>query len=117
MARFGLLAVVMGVTMAFVVLIAGTAFFLHHHRSEKASAHAAEAEFQRLRARFADQRPLLEGIPAATDRFRCFLASCLLNTRIRSRVRFSSVTRLKNSTANLRSPSSGDHQSGPGGRS
>jgi hypothetical protein len=60
MARFGLLAVVMGVTMAFVVLIAGTAFFFHHHRSEKVSAHVAEAEFQTVRARFADQRPLLD---------------------------------------------------------
>jgi hypothetical protein len=59
-ARFGLLAGVMGMTMAFVVLIAGTAFFFHHHRSEKASVQTAEAEFQGLRARFADQRPLLD---------------------------------------------------------
>src|SRR5258708_12022089 len=59
-ARFGLLAVGIGVTMAVVALFAGTAFFFQHHRSERTSAQTAEAEFRRLRSRFADQRPLLD---------------------------------------------------------
>ena len=59
-ARFGLLAVGIGASMAVVALIAGAAFFFQHHHSERASAQIAEAEFQRLRARFADQRPLLD---------------------------------------------------------
>jgi hypothetical protein len=59
-ARFGLLAVGIGATMAVIALIAGTAFFVRHHQSERASAQTAETEFQRIRARFADQRPLLD---------------------------------------------------------
>ncbi len=57
LARF---AVCIVATMAVIALIAGTAFFIQHHRSERASAQTADAEFQRLRARFADQRPLLD---------------------------------------------------------
>ena len=59
-ARFGLLAVGIGATMAVIALIAGTAFFFQHHRSETASTQTAEAEFERIRARFADQHPLLD---------------------------------------------------------
>jgi hypothetical protein len=59
-ARLGLLAVSIGATMAVIALIAGTAFFFRHHRSERSSAQTAEAEFQRMRARFADHRPLLD---------------------------------------------------------
>ena len=59
MARFGLLAVGVGATMAVIALIVGAAFFFQHRESQKASAQTANAEFQRLRARFADQRPLL----------------------------------------------------------
>jgi hypothetical protein len=59
-ARFGLLAVGVGVAMAVVALIVGAAFFFQHRESQKASAQTADAEFQRLRARFADQRPLLD---------------------------------------------------------
>jgi len=62
MARFGLLAVGIGATMAMAViaLIACTAFFFQHHQSGRASAQTAEAEFERIRARFADQHPLLD---------------------------------------------------------
>ena len=60
LARIGLIAVCIVATMAVIALIAGTAFFIQHRRSERASAQTAEAEFQRLRARFADQRPLLD---------------------------------------------------------
>jgi hypothetical protein len=43
------------------VFVIGTAsLFLRHRTSEAASPAAAEAEFRRLRARFADQRPLLD---------------------------------------------------------
>ena len=42
-ARFGLLAVGIGATMAVIALIAGTAFFFRHHRSERASAQTAGA--------------------------------------------------------------------------
>ena len=59
-ARFGLLAVGIGATVVVVVLIAGATFFFQHRRSEEASAQTAEAEFQRIRARFAGQRPLLD---------------------------------------------------------
>src|SRR5713226_960894 len=59
LARFGLIAVCIVATMAVIALI-GTAFFIQHHRSERASAQTADAEFQRLRARFADQRPLVD---------------------------------------------------------
>ena len=58
-ARFGLLAVGIGASMAVVALIAGAAFFFQHRESQRASAQTADAEFQRLRARFANQRPLL----------------------------------------------------------
>jgi len=60
MARFGLLAVGIGASMGVVILIAGAVFYFQHHRSERVSAQTADAEFQRLRARFADQRPLLD---------------------------------------------------------
>src|SRR5438552_1485014 len=60
LARFALLAVCIVATMAVIALIAGTAFFFQHHRSERTSAQTADAEFQRLRVRFADQRPLLD---------------------------------------------------------
>jgi hypothetical protein len=59
-ARFGLLAVSIGAAVAVVALIVGAAFFFQHRESQKASAQTADAEFQRLRARFADQRPLLD---------------------------------------------------------
>ena len=35
--------------MAVIALIAFTVFFIQHHRSERASAQTADAEFQRLR--------------------------------------------------------------------
>jgi hypothetical protein len=60
MTRFVLLAVGVSATAVAIAIIAGTAFFFQHHRSEKASAQTADAEFQRLRARFAGQRPLLD---------------------------------------------------------
>jgi hypothetical protein len=46
--------------MAVFALIAGAVFFSQHQQSKRASAQIAEAEFQRLRARFADQHPLLD---------------------------------------------------------
>src|SRR6266851_1807202 len=58
-ARLGLFAVGIGVAMAVIALIAGAAFFFQHRESQRASAQTADAEFQRLRARFANQRPLL----------------------------------------------------------
>jgi hypothetical protein len=58
-ARFGL-AVGIGAAIAVIALTAGAVFFFQHHQSERVSAQAAEAEFQRLRFRFADQRPLLD---------------------------------------------------------
>jgi hypothetical protein len=52
----GIAAITVGIT-----IIAGAAFFFfRHHSSEQASAQTAEAEFRALRARFADQRPLLD---------------------------------------------------------
>jgi hypothetical protein len=59
-ARFGLLALGVGASMAVFAVIAGAAFFFQHHKSEGTSAQMAQAEFQRLRARFAEQRPLLD---------------------------------------------------------
>ena len=57
---FSLLVVgVAGMTVG-ITIIACAAFFFGHHRSEQASAQTAEAEFQALRARFSDQRPLLD---------------------------------------------------------
>ena len=43
-----------------IAVIAGSAFFFRHHHSHSVSAQTAEAEFQRLRARFAGQLPLLD---------------------------------------------------------
>ena len=59
--RFSLLVVGVAAMTVGITTIAGVAlFFFRHHRSEQASAQTAEAEFQTLRARFADQRPLLD---------------------------------------------------------
>jgi hypothetical protein len=55
----GLLAIAVG-SAVLAAIIAGAAFFSRHHRSEKVSAQTAEAEFQRIRARFAEQQPLLD---------------------------------------------------------
>lgn len=52
---FGLAAAVI-----VVAVVAAAALFLRHRNSEAASPEAADAEFRRLRARFADQRPLLD---------------------------------------------------------
>lgn len=41
-------------------LVSAAFFYFTHHHSEHASEQTAEAEFQRLRARFAGQRPLLD---------------------------------------------------------
>ena len=59
--RFSLLVVGVAAMTVGITIIAGVAlFFFRHHRSEQASAQTAEAEFQTLRTRFADQRPLLD---------------------------------------------------------
>ena len=58
-ARFGLLAVSIGAAMAVIALITGAVFFFQHRHIERVSPQIADAEFQRLRAQFADQRPLL----------------------------------------------------------
>lgn len=53
--------IVVGVAFAGTGALMGAAFFyLSHHHSEQASAQMAEAEFERLRARFAGQSPLLD---------------------------------------------------------
>jgi hypothetical protein len=57
--RFTLIAAGLAAT-AGIAVVAGSAFFLRHHHSQTVSAHTAEAEFQRLRAQFAGQRPLLD---------------------------------------------------------
>jgi hypothetical protein len=57
--RFTLLAAGLAATIG-IAIIAGSALFFRHHHSQKMSAQTAEAEFQRLRARFAGQRPLLD---------------------------------------------------------
>jgi hypothetical protein len=57
--RFTLIAAGLAATFG-IVIIAGSAFFFRHHHSKKVSAQAAEAEFQLLRSRFVDQRPLLD---------------------------------------------------------
>jgi hypothetical protein len=57
--RFTLFAVGLAAT-AGVAIIVGSAFFFRHHQSRTVSAQTAEVEFQRLRARFAGQRPLLD---------------------------------------------------------
>jgi len=51
---------VVGTMIVVIPIIVGVTFFFRHHRSEMASTQAAEAEFQRLRARFGDQLPLLD---------------------------------------------------------
>ena len=51
---------VVGTMIVVIPIILGVTFFFRHHRSEMASTQAAEAEFQRLRARFGDQLPLLD---------------------------------------------------------
>ena len=56
----GLLVVGVGTMIVVIPIIVGVTFFFRHHRSEMASTQAAEAEFQRLRARFAGQLPLLD---------------------------------------------------------
>ena len=60
MTRFALLALGIGAGIFVAAVIAGTAFFATHHRSERASGPQAEEEFQRLRARFPGQQPLLD---------------------------------------------------------
>jgi hypothetical protein len=57
--RFSLIAAGVAVA-AGVAIIAGSVFFFRHHHSQRASAQTAEVEFQRLRARFAGERPLLD---------------------------------------------------------
>jgi hypothetical protein len=53
--------IVMGAAFMGTVALAGAAlFYFVHHHSERASAQGVEAEFQRLRARFAGQKPLLD---------------------------------------------------------
>jgi hypothetical protein len=60
-ARSLLLAGVLGAVIVLMAFAGAAAFFfLQHHHSEPASARAAEAEFQDLRARFAGQSPLLD---------------------------------------------------------
>src|SRR5436190_15114406 len=59
MTRLGVLAFIF-CTAIVIAVIAGATFFLRHRSSESASAQTAEAEFHRLRVRFADQRPLLD---------------------------------------------------------
>ncbi len=57
--RFTLIVAGLAATIG-TAIIAGSAFFFRHHQSQKVSAQTAEAEFRLLRARFADQRPLLD---------------------------------------------------------
>jgi hypothetical protein len=53
--------IVMGVAAMGTVAMAGAVlFYFAHHHTERASEQRAEAEFQRLRARFAGQKPLLD---------------------------------------------------------
>src|SRR5712691_9471823 len=58
MTESGLLVV--GTMIVVIPIIVGVTFFFRHHRSEMVSIQVAEAEFQRLRARFGDQLPLLD---------------------------------------------------------
>ena len=58
--RFLLLAIGIATTVIVTATIAGAVFFFQHHRTENASVETAELEFQRLRARFAEQRPLVD---------------------------------------------------------
>jgi hypothetical protein len=57
--RFTLIAAGLA-AIAGVAIVAGSVFFFRHHHSQRASAQTAEVEFQRLRERFAGQRPLLD---------------------------------------------------------
>ena len=43
-----------------IAFIAGVAFYFQHRRSENASSQTAEEEFQRLRDRFLNQRPIID---------------------------------------------------------
>lgn len=53
--------IVVGMVFAGTGALSGAMFFYFaHHHSEHASAQTAEVEFQRLRARFAGQSPLLD---------------------------------------------------------
>src|SRR5690349_23988466 len=55
------LLIAIGVCAALLVAVPATAmYFLHHHQSLTVSADVADAEFAKLRARFAGQRPLLD---------------------------------------------------------
>ena len=55
-AKLALIALGLFTTLVVVVSV----FYLRHHESRPASAQTAEAEFRELRARFADQQPLLD---------------------------------------------------------
>jgi hypothetical protein len=57
--RFTLIVAGLAATAGIAITV-GSAFFFRHHQSQTASAQTAEAEFQRLRTRFAGQRPLLD---------------------------------------------------------
>jgi hypothetical protein len=60
-AQFSLLVVgIAAMTVGITIIVGAAFFFFRHHRSEQASAQTAEVEFQALRTRFADQRPLLD---------------------------------------------------------
>jgi hypothetical protein len=53
--------IVIGAAITGLVALASVVvFYSAHHHSERASAQQAEEEFQRLRARFAGQKPLLD---------------------------------------------------------
>ena len=51
---------VAGVAVAGTCVLAGLTFFFAHHESRAASTQDAAAEFQRVRARFAGQSPVLD---------------------------------------------------------
>jgi hypothetical protein len=57
--RFTLIAAGLAATIG-IAIVVGSAFFFRHHHSHRVSAQTAEAEFKRLRAQFANQRPLLD---------------------------------------------------------
>jgi hypothetical protein len=62
---------VAGAMIVVIPIIVCVTFFFRHHRSEMASTQAAEAEFQRLRARFGDSSRY--SICASADRSRTFV--------------------------------------------
>jgi hypothetical protein len=78
-----------------LIVILATALLLRHRSSEPASLQTADAEFQRLRARFADQQPLLDmqerraapqpRTPRAASRLRTF-HTVVFDTRGRQRL-------------------------------